>query len=116
MAKSFQKISTGNSPLYYALLNSSDWIRKLVMVVVVVYTYSPIIQNDIESFLAHTLQFCQQIKQKDGGGAWIDGGLNYYHHQHLGGIELSESATKMNKKVLCDYPFYVEFNCIQAAK
>ena len=54
MAKSFQKISTGNSPLYYALLNSSDWIRKLVMVVVVVvYTYSPIIQNDIESFLAH---------------------------------------------------------------
>ena len=54
MAKSFQKISTGNSKLYYALLNSSDWIRKLVMVVVVVvYTYSPIIQNDIESFLAH---------------------------------------------------------------
>ena len=54
MAKSFQKISTGNSTLYYALLNSSDWIRKLVMVVVVVvYTYSPIIQNDIESFLAH---------------------------------------------------------------
>ena len=54
MAKSFQKISTGNSSLYYALLNSSDWIRKLVMVVVVVvYTYSPIIQNDIESFLAH---------------------------------------------------------------
>ena len=67
MAKSFQKISTGNSTLYYALLNSSDWIRKLVMVVVVVvvvYTYSPIIQNDIESFLAHTLQFCQQIKQR----------------------------------------------------
>ena len=65
MAKSFQKISTGNSLLYYALLNSSDWIRKLVMVVVVVvYTYSPIIQNDIESFLAHTLQFCQQIKQR----------------------------------------------------
>jgi len=43
-------------------------------------------------------------------------GLNFYHHQHLGGIELSESGTKMNKKVLCDYPFYVEFNCIQAAK
>ena len=66
MAKSFQKISTGNSPLYYALLNSSDWIRKLVMVVVVVvvYTYSLIIQNDIESFLAHALQFCQQIKQR----------------------------------------------------
>ena len=56
MAKLFQKISTGNSKLYYALLNSSDWIRKLVMVVVVVvvYTHSPIIQNDIGSFLAHT--------------------------------------------------------------
>ena len=55
MAKLFQKISTGNSKLYYALLNSSDWIRKLVMVVVVVvYTYSPITQNDIGSFLAHT--------------------------------------------------------------
>jgi len=65
MAKLFQKISTGNSPLYYALLNSSDWIRKLVMVVVVVvYTHSPITQNDIGSFLAHTLQFCQQIKQR----------------------------------------------------
>ena len=36
------------------------------------------------------------------------------NHQHLGGIDLS--VTKMNKKVLCDYPFYVEFNCIQAAK
>ena len=76
MAKSFQKISTGNSPLYYALLNSSDWIRKLVMVVVVVvYTYSPIIQNDIESFLAHTLQFCQQIKQRWRrrlGPGWMD--------------------------------------------
>ena len=45
----YRKFST-----LYALLNSSDWIRKLVMVVVVVvYTYSPIIQNDIESFLAH---------------------------------------------------------------
>ena len=51
MAKSFQKISTGNSTLYYALLNSSDWIRKLVMVVVVVvYTHSPITQNDIDHF------------------------------------------------------------------